>query len=94
MGPLFTTSAFMFESANRMLIAPLTGTVNHCQLIVDRIIRSKFGAKMKVENDWSAGILKKFQEHKAFDNLTGFVESSETQKFRMKTRVLNYLVDI
>ena len=84
MGPLFTTSAFMFESANRMVIAPLTGTVNQCQLMVDRFIRSKFVAKKKVEKDCLAGILQNFQQHKTFDNVKGFVESSETLKFRIE----------
>ena len=40
-GPLFTTSASMFESGNRLLIAPLTGTVNQCQLMTSRFIRAK-----------------------------------------------------
>ena len=74
----------MFESANRMAIAPLTGTVNQCQLMVDRFIRSKFVAKKKVENDCLAGILQNFQQHKTFDNVKGFVESSETLKFRIE----------
>ena len=37
--PFSTTSASMFESANRLLIAPLTGTVNQCQLLVRRFIQ-------------------------------------------------------
>ena len=50
-GPLITTSAAMFESANRLLIAPLTGTVNLCQLMVSRFLRAKFVSKVEVEDD-------------------------------------------
>ena len=35
-GPLFPSSASMFESANHRVIFPLTGKVNHCQLLVTR----------------------------------------------------------
>ena len=40
-GPLWSTSAFMFESANNMLSKPFTGTVNHLDLIIERYIRRK-----------------------------------------------------
>ena len=50
-GPLFTTSAAMFESANRLLIAPLTGTVNFCELIVQRFVRSKMLLDLEIQED-------------------------------------------
>ena len=40
-GPLWTTSATMFENANNHLIRTLTGTVNTCSLIVSRYIRNR-----------------------------------------------------
>ena len=40
-GPLRTTSAFLFESANHFLIKPVTGTVNTCKLLVQRYIRNR-----------------------------------------------------
>ena len=39
-GPLWSTSALMFKSANNMLIKPFTGTFNHLDLIIERYIRS------------------------------------------------------
>ena len=50
-GPLFTTSEFMFESANRLLLAPLTGTVNHCHVLVQRFILSKLLATIEVQDN-------------------------------------------
>ena len=58
-GPLWTTSATMFESANNHLIKTLTGTVNTCSLIVKRYIRNRQFDSMEVKND----------------NLTGFLEA-------------------
>ena len=40
-GPLWSTPAFMFESANNMLSKPFTGTVNHLDFIIERYIRRK-----------------------------------------------------
>ena len=57
-GPLWTTSATMFESANNHLIKTLTGTVTTCSLIVKRYIRNRQFDSMEVKND----------------NLTGFLE--------------------
>ena len=37
-GPLWTTSAFLFESANHFLIKPVTGTVKTCKFLVQRYI--------------------------------------------------------
>ena len=83
-GPLFTTSAAMFESANRLLIAPLTGTVNQCQLMVWRFVRAKMIAKMSIKDDCLTEMLTNFHEKRKLDESYGFVESSETRKFRQE----------
>ena len=41
-GSLFTTSASMFVSAIHWLFSPLTGTVNHCELMTSRFLETKF----------------------------------------------------
>ena len=83
-GPLFTTSAAMFESANRLLIAPLTGTVNQCQLMVWRFVRAKMIAKMSFKDECLTEMLTNFHEKRKLDENYGFVESSETRKFRQE----------
>ena len=40
-GPLWTTSATMFENANNHLIKTLTASFNTCSLIVSRYIRNR-----------------------------------------------------
>ena len=80
--PLFTASAAMFESANRLLIAPLTGTVNQCQLLVRRFVRAKIIAKTTVEDDCLTELLTTFNEKKKLDECYGFVENTKTRKFR------------
>ena len=83
-GPLYTTSASMFESANRLLIAPLTGTVNQCQLLVRGLICAKMLAKMNLQDDCLTSSIKVFQENKKFDENCSFPESQETKIFRDK----------
>ena len=83
-GPLFTTSASMFESANRLLIAPLTGTLNQCQLLVRSFIRAKMLAKMNIQDDCLTSSIKGFQENKNLDKNCAFFESQETKRFRDK----------
>ena len=83
-GPLFVTSAAMFESANRLLIAPLTGTVNHCQLIVQRFIRAKLIQKMEIENDCLSAMMVKFGAPKEFDDSYSIAETTEIKDFRVK----------
>ena len=79
-GPLFTLSAAMFESANRLLIAPLT--VNQCLLLVRKFLRAKMIAKMAVEDDCLTEMLKTYNEKKKLDERYRFVENIETRKFR------------
>ena len=80
-GPLYTASAAMFESANRLLIAPLTGTVNQCQLMVWRFIRAKMLIKMKFKEDCLTPMLADFLEKRKFDETYGFAENSDTRTF-------------
>ena len=63
-GPLFVTSGAMFESANRLLLAPLTGTVNHCELIVQWFIQAKLVLRMGLEIDCLSSLLENFRESK------------------------------
>ena len=50
-GPLWTTSASLFESANHYLIRPVTGTLNTCKLLVQRFIRNRELLTSELEND-------------------------------------------
>ena len=50
-GPLWTSSAMMFESANYLLQSKLTGTVNQLPLLVERYKRNKESYRATVEND-------------------------------------------
>ena len=81
-GPLFTTSASMFESGNRLLIAPLTGTVNQCQLMTSRFIRAKFVLKMELREDCLSSAIKDFRGNKKIAEIFAFVDSPETKKFQ------------
>ena len=56
-GPLWTTSATKFESANNHLIKTLTGTVKTCSLIVKRYIHNRHFDSMEVKNDILTGFL-------------------------------------
>ena len=84
--PHFVASAAMFESANRLLIAPLTVTVNHCQLIVQRFIRVKIIQKMEIENDCLSAMMVKFGAPKEFDDCYSLAEITEIKDFRVKSR--------
>ena len=81
-GPLFTTSAAMFESANRLLMAPLTGTANQCELMVLRFIRAKYVTKMKVQDDCLTSTIKDLVELTKINEDLSFTESQETRDFR------------
>ena len=50
-GPLWCTSAIMFESANHLLKAKFSGTVNHLRLIVERYNRYKSIKRRKPVKD-------------------------------------------
>ena len=50
-GPLWTTSASMFESANHQLAMPFTGTVNHATLLVERYLRNKLLHDSSIASD-------------------------------------------
>ena len=55
-GPLWTTSAMMFESANYLLQSKFTGTVNHLALLVERYRRNKASYASKVDTDSLTGL--------------------------------------
>ena len=50
-GPLWCTSAFIFENANNLLRKPFTGTQNHLELMVERYVRQKSLLSTKLKND-------------------------------------------
>ena len=50
-GPLWCTSAMMFESANYLLKTKFTGTVNHLRLLVERYQRNKEQRRKKPQGD-------------------------------------------
>ena len=50
-GPLWATSAMMFESANYLLQSKFTGTVNHLPLLVERYRRNKDSLRVEVMGD-------------------------------------------
>ena len=80
-GPLFTTSAAMFESANRLLIAPLTGTVNFSELIVQRFVRSKMLLDLEIQEDSLSEYLRKYKSEPEFNESYGFVENENIKTF-------------
>ena len=83
-GPLFVWSAAMFESANRLLLAPLRGSVNHCELLVHRYIRTKLVQKMELQEDSLSGLLEDFGAAKIFDECFGLIETGSLIEFRNK----------
>ena len=50
-GPLWVSSAMMFESANYLLKSKFTGTVNHLQLMIERYIRNKKNHRAEICTD-------------------------------------------
>ena len=50
-GPLWTCSAFSFESANYMLSVAFTGNINHCVLCVERYLRKKMLSQNCIHDD-------------------------------------------
>ena len=81
-GPLFTTSASMFESGNCLLIAPLTGTVNQCQLMTSRFIRAKSVLKMELREDCLSSVIKDFQGNKKIDEIFALFTAQKLKNFR------------
>ena len=67
-GPLWTTSATMFENANNHLIRTLTGMVNYCSLIVSRYIRNRQLGSFETKED----------------NLTCFIEKLKNKPSEFK----------
>ena len=50
-GPLWSTSAVMFESANYLLKKTFSGSVNHMDLLVERYIRNKVSRRKRIADD-------------------------------------------
>ena len=50
-GPLWCTSAIMFESANYLLKCKFTGTVNHLRLLVERYVRNNMSSRKVPQKD-------------------------------------------
>ena len=63
-GPLWCTSAIMFESANYLLKTKFTGTVNHLRLIVERYNRNKKIRREMPANDALFGFCQKFRKER------------------------------
>ena len=62
-----------------MLFCPLTGTVNHCQLLVTRYLRNKLIEKLKVENDCLATFV--HSDKKKFDETFSMKETEASRSF-------------
>ena len=85
-GPLFVTSASMFESALHLLIASLTGTTYHCKLMVERFIRGKVLSEIESSEDDLAQFLR-FSDNPSDVNETfGLVESEELRELRFNNQ--------
>ena len=80
-GPLFTTSAATFETANRLLIAPLTGTVNFCQIIVQRFVRAKVMLNVEIREDSLSEFLSSYNSKPFFKKDYGFRHTENTEIF-------------
>ena len=83
-GPLFTTSTSMFESANHWLIAPLTCTVNHCELMTSRFLRRRVLSRLNLIDE-NLGQFFPDGQKKAFNDSFGFVESKVSEELRNKS---------
>ena len=61
-GPLWCTSAIMFESANYLLRCKFTGTVSHLKVLVERYIRNKNSCQMSPQRDRLYDLCRQFRE--------------------------------
>ena len=85
-GPLFVISSSMFESALHLLIAPLTGTTNHCKLVVERFIRGKVVSEIDYSEDDLAQFLRFSDNPSDVNEEFGLVESEELREFRFNNQ--------
>ena len=65
-GPLWCTSAIMFESANYLLRCKFTGTVNHLKVLVERYIRNKESHRESPRKDTLLDLCLQFRDKKKF----------------------------
>lgn len=84
-GPLWVSSASMFESANHFLALPFTGTVNHCELLVSRYIRRLSLHSTVVKEDRIGQLTKSFlgETCQDLDDSYGLRESEVMQDFKI-----------
>ena len=82
-GPLWCTSAIMFESANYLLRCKFTGTVSHLKVLVERYIRNKNSMLMSPQRDRLYGLCRQFREKKRSSDA-----ESQYMKFRQIFKIL------
>ena len=68
-GPLWCTSAIMYESANYLLRCKFTGTVCHLKVLVDRYIRKKNSCRENPRKDTLYDLCLSLRERKSFKQL-------------------------
>ena len=74
-GPLWCTSAIMFESANYLLRCKFTGTVCHLKVLVDRYIRNKNSCCENPRKDTLYDLCLSLRERKSFNGLFACMKS-------------------
>ena len=70
----------MFEAANHRLICPITGTTNHCDLLVTRSIRNKILGTLKIDEGCLSSCLDSSRGRK-FDDTFSLKNTTESQSF-------------
>ena len=91
-GPLWCSSAIMFESANHLLKTKFTGTVNHLRLLVERYLRNKAQRKETPANDLLKDLCYSFRKETVFAERQIIKEESSTRKIlfhRMRFKTNN-----
>ena len=90
-GPLWFTSAMMFESANYLLRTKFTGTVNHLRLIVECYLRNKADRRRLPEKDALESFCLELRREKTDEEVQKDSNTSGKlffEKFRYKTFTL------
>jgi len=92
-GPLWSTSAVMFESANYLLKKTFSGSVNHMDLLVERYIRNKVSRRKRIACDsishWVCSLRGKTQFDRKYEELNPHLRKylpSFTGKFFVNTK--------
>ena len=66
-GPLWCTSAMMFESKNYLLRCKFTGSVDHLRLLLERYLRNKNCSKQNPRHDILFDMCNKLRNHLSFN---------------------------